>query len=155
MNLRNSLNHIKRFAILRKADDAPASKEFEIAKREAKKYAYDLGETKELLNKATMKARRKKKGPLIQSWQYLTALIRMTQAYLHGEYSEIPWESIVLSIAAIVYFVSPIDFIPDFIPLSGYLDDAAIIAFIVKSIKTDLDNFLQWEAELKERMEKK
>ena len=153
MNLRNSLNYIKRFAMSRKADDAPASKEFEIAKREAKKYAYDLGKTKELLSKATRKAKRK--GPIGQSWQYLTALIRMIQAYIRGEYTEIPWESIVLSIAAIIYFVSPIDFIPDFIPLSGYLDDAAIIAFIVKSIKTDLDNFLQWEAELKERMEKK
>ena len=134
--------------MIKKAVDAPVSKEFEIAKRKAEKYGNDLRKTKELLNKATRKAKRKKQGPLSQSWQYLTALIRMIHAYTRGEYSEIPWESIVLSIAAIVYFVSPIDFIPDFIPLSGYLDDAAIIAFIIKSIKTDLDNFLQWETEL-------
>jgi uncharacterized membrane protein YkvA (DUF1232 family) len=45
--------------------------------------------------------------------------------------------------------VSPIDLIPDFIPVAGYIDDAAVIVFVPAQIKADLDNILQWEAEHK------
>ncbi len=34
-----------------------------------------------------------------------------------------------------------------FIPVAGYVDDAAVIAFVAAAIKSDLDNFLEWEAE--------
>ena len=41
--------------------------------------------------------------------------------------------------------------ISDFIPVVGYLDDAAVISFVVASIKADLDNFLEWEDEQKRK----
>ena len=69
------------------------------------------------------------------------------EAYVSEDYREIPWTSIVLVIVAIIYFVSPIDLIPDIIPIAGYIDDAAVIAFVVAQIKADLDNFLAWEVE--------
>jgi uncharacterized membrane protein YkvA (DUF1232 family) len=47
----------------------------------------------------------------------------------------------------IIYFVSPIDLIPDFIPVAGYVNDAAVIAFVVRQVKIDLDKFTAWEAE--------
>lgn len=139
-----------RFGILRKVNNVLISKEFKRAKHKAEAYAHNPEKTKDLLAKAVKKAKRKRKGPVSQAWQYLSALIRMVRAYIRGEYKEIPWESIVLSIAAIIYFVSPVDFVPDFIPIIGYLDDMAVIAFVVKSIKTDMDNFLQWENEQSE-----
>ncbi len=49
-------------------------------------------------------------------------------------------------IAAIVYFVSPIDLIPDFIPIVGYIDDVFIIGLVIRSVKADLDRFLLWES---------
>lgn len=52
----------------------------------------------------------------------------------------------MLVIAAIIYFVSPIDFMPDMLP-GGFIDDAAVIAYVVTQIKADLDNFLAWEVE--------
>jgi uncharacterized membrane protein YkvA (DUF1232 family) len=51
-----------------------------------------------------------------------------------------------LSSTALLYFVTPSDLFPDFIPVAGYVDDATIIAFVVNAIKADLDKFLEWEA---------
>ncbi len=43
--------------------------------------------------------------------------------------------------AALLYFVNPIDLVPDFLPLVGYLDDAAIIAVCFKIIQADLRKY--------------
>ncbi|TLD43126.1 MAG: protein of unknown function DUF1232 [Candidatus Jettenia ecosi] len=141
-----------RFGIFRKVGNVLTSKEFKRARHKAEIYAHNPEKTEKLLDKAVKKTKRKKQGPVSQAWQYLSALIRMVRAYIRGDYKEVPWESIVLSIAAIIYFVSPVDFMPDFIPVIGYLDDMAVIAFVVKSVKTDMDNFLQWENEQKEAL---
>ena len=57
-----------------------------------------------------------------------------------------PWETIALAIGAIAYFVSPVDLIPDFIPVAGYIDDAAVIAFVIASATNELHSFREWEA---------
>jgi len=38
------------------------------------------------------------------------------------------------AIAALVYLVDPIDAVPDFIPVAGYLDDLAILAAAIKAL---------------------
>jgi uncharacterized membrane protein YkvA (DUF1232 family) len=57
----------------------------------------------------------------------------------------VPWQTIVLAIAAVVYFVNPFDLIPDLIPVIGYLDDATIVGFVIASIGGDIANFRDWE----------
>jgi uncharacterized membrane protein YkvA (DUF1232 family) len=41
-------------------------------------------------------------------------------------------------IGAIAYFVLPTDFIPDYIPLIGYTDDAAVLAAAVKVVSSHI-----------------
>ncbi len=119
----------------------------EKTKSKAEGYVRDPKKATKLLEEAVKKAKdfEKNRGPLGEVWGYLTALFRLLRAYVHGEYREIPWVSIVLVTVGIIYFVSPIDLIPDFIPVVGMLDDAAVIVFVVKQIKADLENFLTWE----------
>ena len=123
----------------------------EKAKTKAEEYIRDPEKSKQLLDEALKKAKRKEKnkGPLSDLWNNLTAFFRLLQAYIRHDYVDIPWASIVIVVVAIIYFVSPIDLIPDFIPFAGYIDDAAVIVFVLAQIKSDLDNFLQWEAEHK------
>ena len=51
---------------------------------------------------------------------------------------ETPWFAKILAAIVVVYALSPVDLIPDFIPILGYLDDViilpALIALTVKLI---------------------
>ena len=73
------------------------------------------------------------------------ALLRMLKAWGTGQYKEIPWKSLWLSILAVIYFVSVVDFIPDFILGVGFIDDFALISWVLGSIKEDLDKFKEFE----------
>lgn len=68
-------------------------------------------------------------------------LFEMIRAYAKKEYREVPWATIAKAAFAIIYFFSPVDLIPDFIPIAGYLDDAAVIALVVRSIQDDLRKY--------------
>jgi uncharacterized membrane protein YkvA (DUF1232 family) len=128
-----------------KPEEAAKSPEFQQAKSKAEEYARDPEKAKRLIDEAIKKAKGKNKGPVGEVWRYLTALIRLTRAYFNRQYTDVPWQTIVLAISALIYFVSPIDLIPDFIPVAGYIDDVAVISFVAASLKADLDNFLEWE----------
>ena len=59
--------------------------------------------------------------------------------------SENIWKSLLMIVAAILYFINPIDIIPDLLPLVGLTDDFAILFLVYKSIGADIDKFLAWE----------
>lgn len=75
----------------------------------------------------------------------LGLLTRMLKAYANGDYRGIPWKTLISVIAVLIYFVSPIDFIPDFLPFVGFADDIALLLWLFGSIQKDLDKFRQWE----------
>ena len=79
-------------------------------------------------------------------WEDLMAVCRMLKAWSKGDYQSVPWKTIVLSLATIIYFLNPFDVAPDFIPGVGYLDDAVVLGFVVNSIKKELEKFLRWES---------
>jgi uncharacterized membrane protein YkvA (DUF1232 family) len=68
----------------------------------------------------------------------------MLRHYHTGAYREIPFGSIAAIAAAIIYLVSPIDAIPDFIPIIGYFDDAAVIALCIRMLHTDIEEYRDW-----------
>ncbi len=47
--------------------------------------------------------------------------------YLAYRHPRTPWYAKALALAVVAYSLSPIDLIPDFIPLLGYLDDLLIV----------------------------
>ena len=71
-------------------------------------------------------------------------LVSLVKSYVSGEYKEIPYNAIVAVVAALLYVISPVDIIPDLIPGVGFLDDAAAVAFCVKMLHDDLENYKFW-----------
>ena len=71
--------------------------------------------------------------------------IRMIRAYVKGEYRTIPWKMVVMLVAGVVYFVMPLDILPDFIPVTGFLDDITVIIWIFNNFKKEIDAFEAWE----------
>ena len=70
---------------------------------------------------------------------------RMLKAYFNGSYKEIPVSAIVSIIMTLLYVFSPIDLIPDFIPVAGLLDDASVMAACVAAFNSTLKKFEEWE----------
>ena len=103
----------------------------------------------ELLREALVKAKdiagKENKGVGDVLAEKVTTLTRMIKSYVSGEYKIIPWGSIVKMIAVLLYFISPIDFIPDFIPILGLTDDFALIMWLFNSLKDDFNDFEAWE----------
>lgn len=75
----------------------------------------------------------------------LSLLGRLVKAYASGEYRAIPWKSLVSIVAVLLYFVNPIDLIPDFLPLIGLADDVALTIWLFNSVGKDLAAFEAWE----------
>ena len=72
-------------------------------------------------------------------------LLRMLRSYISGEYRQIPWKSLLMIIGSLIYFLMPIDLIPDFIPITGFADDISIILLVFNSINDDIEDFLDHE----------
>ena len=51
--------------------------------------------------------------------------------YLAARDPRVPWYAKVVALAVAAYALSPIDLIPDFIPVLGYLDDAVIVPLLI------------------------
>ena len=75
----------------------------------------------------------------------LKTLVRMLKAWLSKRYRKISTQTILYTIVAVVYFVTPTDFVPDFILGLGFVDDLAVLSWVLKTIKQDLDEFKNWE----------
>lgn len=90
-----------------------------------------------------------KRSALFTIFEDFLLLFRLVKAWVLGEYRSTPRKVILWAILAILYFLSPLDAIPDIFP-GGYLDDIAVISFILKRIKDDLDKFRDWEKVSKE-----
>jgi uncharacterized membrane protein YkvA (DUF1232 family) len=128
------------------ANRAKDSEAFKKARNKAEEYVSDPEKLNDLIDKASRKANGSK-GPLDAVWTQLMACFRLIKAYANGTYRQIPWSSLVMLITAVIYFVMPIDLIPDFILGLGLVDDAAILAWIVKTFSSDIEAFSDWESD--------
>ncbi len=113
-------------------------------KRKAEELLRNVPELYRLAVKAAKKAD-KNRHTIEKGWDDLTTLDRLVRAYAKGQYKEVPRQTIAVVVAAILYFVSPFDVIPDFLPLVGFVDDLRVLVFAVRGIKGDIDRFREWE----------
>ncbi len=66
----------------------------------------------------------------------------MVWAILRGRW-KMPWKTFFLALLCLVYFISPVDALPDVLPLLGIADDSAFILLVLTLLHKDLTAFRQ------------
>ncbi|RZK41367.1 MAG: DUF1232 domain-containing protein [Hymenobacter sp.] len=72
-------------------------------------------------------------------------LVRMVRSYATGEYRQIQAGTIISGLAVLLYTISPIDLVPDFIPVFGFLDDLSLIGWFIGKFQGEIVRFREWE----------
>ena len=64
---------------------------------------------------------------------------------INGVYKNIPYSSLVMVTVALIYILSPVDFIVDTFPVLGVADDAMVFKIVLDTIKNDLASYKSWK----------
>lgn len=71
-------------------------------------------------------------------------MFSMVRDSITGRYPNTPWLTLATTTLILLYVLNPLDFIPDFIPFIGYIDDLVIMTIGLGWIETDLHRYLDW-----------
>jgi uncharacterized membrane protein YkvA (DUF1232 family) len=126
-------------------DEITQSAAFRRAAIDAEACVRDSARLRRLVEDAVGKISIIPRGPFADTWPYLMGMIRLIRDYQRAEYRDISEPNLQVIIAAILYFVSPFDVIPDWVPVLGHIDDAFVVSLALKSVRMDLDTFMAWE----------
>ena len=74
----------------------------------------------------------------------IPVLILLVKAFIEKKYLEIPIGSVIAIVGALIYFLSPVDLIPDLLPAIGLVDDAAVLTLAFKFVHDDVVEFKTW-----------
>ncbi|HBX54170.1 YkvA family protein [Pseudomonas sp. UBA2684] len=65
-------------------------------------------------------------------------------AWLRGEYRGISSQALLAVVAALLYFVTPLDALPDWLLGVGLIDDLAVLAWVLRTWNDELTAFRAW-----------
>ena len=72
-------------------------------------------------------------------------LFSLLKDYYNKKYTQVPWKFIASIGFAVAYLVLPLDLIPDVIPVLGYVDDAAVLGFVIKMFAAEIETYKKWK----------
>lgn len=72
-------------------------------------------------------------------------IIELVEDFRVGNYQAIPWRSLAIGAAALLYVISPLDVLPDFIAAIGTLDDLAVMALASRWMRDDLRAYCEFK----------
>ena len=99
----------------------------------------------ELVQKTLAKLSKVKDNSKVQKFlQPIQIFIRMIKAHFRGEH-KMAYSTLGLIVLALVYFISPLDIIPDFLGFFGFADDLSVIMAVYAKVKDEVETFLDWE----------
>jgi uncharacterized membrane protein YkvA (DUF1232 family) len=76
----------------------------------------------------------------------LRAVPRLVRSTLLGRYGGTTRTRLLLMAVAVVYILSPVDFVPElFVPFLGLVDDAFVVAWLAGTVLLETERFLDWE----------
>ena len=119
-------------------------KRFSSSKTKASELMEDKEKTKKKLNEAYVKASKNKEN-MGSIWDQFQILLSLAKDYFNGSYKDISKNSILAIVAGMLYFLSPVDLIPDFILGFGLIDDVFILGLVIKQVSLDIQKYQKWK----------
>jgi uncharacterized membrane protein YkvA (DUF1232 family) len=119
---------------------------FEEAVKEAQSFVGHEDKLQGLVNEASQIAEQHSEF-LLSAWETLQIFIRLVRSWLTGKYC-VPFVSLLMIVASLIYLVNPFDLIPDSIPVLGFVDDAAVITFVARANLQAISRFRKWETSM-------
>ena len=115
---------------------------FEQSKEKAKKLLEDRDKMDRFLERLEKKL---KHIPVVGGMlSEIPTLIALVKAYIEKRYLDVPIEAMIAIVGSLIYFLSPIDLLPDFLPALGLVDDGAVIALALKLVHDDVKEYKTW-----------
>ena len=75
----------------------------------------------------------------------IPVIIRMIKSAMKKGGYKPHFKNVIVPGLVLIYLISPIDFIPDWIPVIGLLDDIALLAFAIPLLVKEAEKFIAWE----------
>jgi uncharacterized membrane protein YkvA (DUF1232 family) len=75
----------------------------------------------------------------------ITTMGSLLKSYASGEYRDVELKNLVIMIASLVYFLLPLDLLPDILPILGYADDVALLTFVLKTVSEEIEKYELWK----------
>ena len=127
--------------------DEEVSEQIGIMEKEAERIIGDKSRFDKFLTKAAKFIRMTKKLPVIGDVaEDLATMVELLRDWGEKRYTVLPVRSITLSVAALAYLLSPLDLIPDALPVIGYIDDVSVVMGVLKlGVGYDLDKYREWQ----------
>ncbi len=70
---------------------------------------------------------------------------RLLRAHVNGRYRVKSLKFLLILVAAVIYFLNPLDLIPDFIIGIGLTDDLAVLTWVFQAAASELEAYTKWE----------
>ncbi len=109
--------------------------------REAQSY---LADKKRLDGLLGLVARMFNNGALASVLKDLLLLYHYVNDISHGRYKAYNPAKLILIVALLIYVVTPIDIIPDWLPGIGFLDDVALLGYVMRMVGAELQTYYSW-----------
>lgn len=123
---------------------------FKLAIDQATKLAGKPGRIISLLAQLTLKIQKTKGSSLKMRTirEQFFVIGRMLKAHVSGSYKIRSMRILITLLAAIIYFINPLDLIPDIIFGIGLADDLAVLTWVYRAAADEITSFKNWEDSL-------
>lgn len=142
LNSTTKENEIDIDSIIEKLDEEKAQEFYEKSSAEAEDILKDEDKMERFFQKLEKKLKTVPVAGTVLA--YVPLMMSLVRSYVKKEYTEPPITSMISIVVALIYFLSPVDLIPDIVPGAGYVDDAVVISGCLALIRTDLEDYRIW-----------
>jgi len=129
-----------------KVEEEFKKNQIEYWKEKASEYVKNPSKSYKLLYDVEKKMHEKyPNDPISKLKRNVKQLSNLFRDWVTGEYKNVPINSIIMIAAGLLYFVVPVDIMPDWLVGLGFIDDATVLSLILKQIGNDIKKYNNWK----------